>query len=152
MGWKPASETHAIERVALTLLLKDVLPPKAQSSIQASIGQKASEIGVNEMMGEKSNGGSEQADDGEENRSPHPFRNFRMPKQFVRHYDKRREEEEAEIRSLGCYSQCDDKDHKTNTPKTIVRGPFKGVNNFGGLRFALMSRVVGCNIVLPQKK
>ena len=109
-------------------------------------------IGVNEMVGEKSDGGCEQADDGEENRSPHPFRDFRMPKQFIRHYDKRREEEEAEIRSLGSYSQCDDKDHKTKTPEAIVRDTFEGVKDLGSFGFALLSRVSRCSIMLPQEK
>jgi uncharacterized protein (TIGR04255 family) len=50
MRWYPANEEHAIERVAFTALLDFPLAPKGFQSILAKIGQKASLVGINEMV------------------------------------------------------------------------------------------------------
>ena len=104
---------------------------------------------MNEMVGQKADGCCEQTDHREENRSSHPFWHFRMPEQLIRHYDEGREEEEAEIRNLGSYSQQDDKCYQTETPKTIVRDSFKGIDDPGVFGFVLVGRVSRCGVMLP---
>lgn len=50
MNWRPASEKHAIERVAFTALLGFPLPPKPFDRLLTKVRRKAGDTGINEMI------------------------------------------------------------------------------------------------------
>src|SRR5277367_4336233 len=83
------------------------------------------EVCVEGVVCNESDGGGEQADDGEQSWTFHPAGNLGMSEELIGHDDQGWEEKEAETCYLSSGAEDQDERHEADAPEAVVRWCFE---------------------------